>query len=93
MAINKTIICRCEGVRLDKILTAIESGAINTKELKLKTRVGMGVCQGKVCRPILEELIAEQTNKPIQMESKLTTNFPVRSIPLKQLAEQHGEDA
>ena len=71
---------------------AIELGATNTKELKLLSRVGMGVCQGKVCRPILEEFIAEQTNTQIQMESKLTSNVPVRSLTLKQLATD-GKDA
>ena len=90
--IENTIICRCEGVTLKHILQAIELGATNTKELKLMTRVGMGVCQGKVCRPMLEEFIAEQTNVHIEMESKLTTNVPVRSLTLRQLA-RHGKDA
>lgn len=85
------IICRCEGVKLKKILSAIESGATNTKELKLITRSGMGVCQGKVCRPILEELIADQTNQPIQQKSYLTNNYPVRSLTLSELA-RHRKD-
>jgi len=91
LTIKHTVICRCEGVKLEQILSTIQAGAKNTKELKLITRTGMGVCQGKVCRPLLEELIANQTGQPIQQKSKLTNNYPIRSLTLEELA-RHRKD-
>jgi NADPH-dependent 2,4-dienoyl-CoA reductase/sulfur reductase-like enzyme len=48
-----TTICRCEDVEW----AAIRDGDhFDARDAKLKTRCGMGVCQGKVCGPALEFL-------------------------------------
>lgn len=40
------LVCPCEGVRLDEVRT---SGASVLRDVKLATRLGMGLCQGRVC--------------------------------------------
>lgn len=48
------IVCRCEDVSLDDVLSCVdESDTIDIHEAKLRLRVGMGTCQGRVCGPLL----------------------------------------
>ena len=86
IGIKNTMICRCEEVMLSEITTAIEDGAKTTKEVKLRTRAGMGICQAKTCRPLLECAIAFHTNIEIPASSDLSTNNPVRPLTLAELA-------
>ncbi|MBV9123942.1 MAG: NAD(P)/FAD-dependent oxidoreductase, partial [Planctomycetes bacterium] len=50
-----TIICRCEDVPL----SAIEH-SLSGRDAKLQTRCGMGPCQGRVCGPILQQLLGAE---------------------------------
>lgn len=47
------IVCRCEEVSLHDIEAAVAAGYEAPELLKRATRVSMGACQGRVCRPIL----------------------------------------
>lgn len=45
-----TLICRCEEVSRGQVDHAVEElGARNSRDVKLFSRVGMGMCQGRVC--------------------------------------------
>lgn len=45
-----TLICRCEEVSRGQVDSAVkELGARNSRDVKLFSRVGMGMCQGRVC--------------------------------------------
>ena len=51
------VVCRCEAVRVRDLLMAQDAWAISSlRQLKLLTRAGMGLCQGRVCGPVLEAL-------------------------------------
>ncbi len=51
------VVCRCEAVRVGDLLGARDAWAIDSlRQLKLLTRAGMGICQGRVCGPLLEAL-------------------------------------
>ena len=80
-----TIICRCEEVTLNEICEHLSS-SLTSKEIKLKTRAGMGICQGKTCRPLIDRIVSKKTNTPIPDQSSLTSNFPIRPISLTDLA-------
>lgn len=59
---DDTVACRCEDVTvgdLREIATA--TGARGLRSLKLSTRAGLGVCQGRVCGHTMEELLNEAT--------------------------------
>lgn len=71
---------------LSEIIKSIENGTKTTKELKLKTRAGMGFCQGKTCRPLLEQIVFLHTNEPVPKSSRLSHNNPVRPVTLSELA-------
>lgn len=44
-----TLICRCENVTRAQIDTAINQGMRDLVSLKMRTRISMGDCQGKMC--------------------------------------------
>ncbi len=51
LADRDTIVCRCEDVSLGAL-----DPAWGSRQAKLMTRAGMGLCQGRVCGPALESL-------------------------------------
>lgn len=82
---KEMVICRCEEVRLEELEAAIEDGATTSQELKLKTRAGMGTCQGRICRLLLECLAEEQEEGLLTNASRLTIHYPVRPVYLGQI--------
>ena len=53
-----TIVCRCEEVSYGTLrVTAESSGSKSLRALKLSTRAGLGICQGRVCGRVVEELL------------------------------------
>lgn len=61
------MICRCEGITEEAILSAydriLQIGAIPTvKGLKNRTRVTMGICQGSFCTINIIELLKKKRN-------------------------------
>ena len=78
---DDVVICRCEEVTLRELQEAIARGAATSRQLKLETRVGMGYCQGRTCRPLVEQLVPEEPDS-----SSLTYRPPCRPITFGQLA-------
>lgn len=76
------IVCRCEEVRLRDIDEAFKNGVSTSRDIKMATRAGMGICQGRICRSILEEIIEETVEGVQSSSSKLTTHNPVRPVAL-----------
>ncbi len=66
-----TIICRCEEVTLGELLKTAQAHQCSSRELKLRTRAGMGYCGGRTCRSLIDA-IAYQT----------TDQVPTHSVPL-----------
>lgn len=85
-----TVICRCEGITLSDVLEIRSDFApAGLRELKLVTRLTMGMCQGRVCRVVVEAL-SEALGLPREAES-LPLRPPFRPTPLGQLAEEKSE--
>ena len=78
---DETILCRCENVTFGEARAAIakfEPREVN--RLKALARPGMGRCQGRVCGPVLAELLAATTGKPLDQVGKLRGQGPVKPI-------------
>jgi NAD(P)H-nitrite reductase large subunit len=85
------LICRCEEVALGEIEAAIDEGARTLDEVKRRTRAGMGLCQGKTCRRLVERILAEKTGqKPGDIQPS-THRPPVRPVELQALAAAEEE--
>ncbi|RXT06503.1 (2Fe-2S)-binding protein [Ammoniphilus sp. CFH 90114] len=80
-------ICRCEEVNYTSIMNAIQDGARTSKEIKLWTRAGMGICQGRTCRPLIDSLTSIHTKQPVPNFSHLTHQSPTRPIRLADLCQ------
>ena len=66
------IICRCETVTEGDILDAIRRPipAKTIDMVKLRTRAGMGRCQGGFCSPRVAELISNELGIPLDEITK-----------------------
>jgi bacterioferritin-associated ferredoxin len=86
LASPQTIVCRCEGVRLESITAALAAGGCSLGAVKKRTRAGMGRCQGRYCSPV----IASSLPVPGEMRipgALLAPRPPVKPVPIAEIAE------
>jgi NADPH-dependent 2,4-dienoyl-CoA reductase/sulfur reductase-like enzyme/NAD-dependent dihydropyrimidine dehydrogenase PreA subunit len=57
---DEAIICRCERITAGEIKAAIRKGVRDINQLKALTRVGMGACGSKTCRPMIWRIFQEE---------------------------------
>lgn len=55
LANAQTVICRCENVTLSQVDDAINQGIKDMTGIKVRTRLGMGDCQGKTCNSYCQD--------------------------------------
>lgn len=91
LANDDTIICRCEELTLGDIKSAIGKGTIEMNELKRLTRMGMGRCQGRMCAPAVQEIIARQTQTPAAEIQYLNQRPPIKLVSINVLESLPGE--
>jgi thioredoxin reductase len=78
---DDTIICRCEWVKAKQINEAINCGCRDINEMKKRTRVAMGLCQGGTCEGIVTEMM-RQKGIPLHEIGSLHIRPPASPIPL-----------
>ena len=79
------IICRCEEVSLKNLKDTAEKYQCSARELKLRTRAGMGFCGGRTCRPAVDKVIHQITNEIPTNDIPLKVQPPIRPISLHDL--------
>jgi len=93
LAKEDTMVCRCEEITLGEVKAALADGATDMKEVKRMTRMGMGNCQGRMCGPAMQEIIARERGLSPDRIGYLNPRPPVRPIPLGVLAGHRELDA
>lgn len=69
-----SMVCECEGVSLAEVKYAIdELNAKNIVDLRRRTRIGMGTCQGELCACRAAGLLAEAIEKPVKAKDDLAS--------------------
>lgn len=64
-SLDDAMVCECEGVSLGEVKYAIESLHVaNLVDLRRRTRVGMGTCQGELCSCRAAAILAESLGTP-----------------------------
>lgn len=86
IASAETIVCRCEDVRVADLDQALAAGIALPRGLKLRTRAGMGLCQGRTCSPAIQQRIADKAGLPIAEVPMPTVRVPLRPVPVSALA-------
>jgi len=56
---DDTIVCRCEEITAGQIRAVARAGCQGPNQAKAYLRAGMGPCQGRVCGPLVTDLMAE----------------------------------
>ena len=66
------VICRCETVSEAEIVEAIrrKPGARTVDGVKLRTRAGMGRCQGGFCMPRVIDILSRELGVPMETITK-----------------------
>lgn len=88
----KEIICRCEEITRDEIEAAIEDGAENLNEIKRFTRAGMGLCQGRSCRRLVERILSEKKGIPLSEIKPASYRQPVRPVRAEMMKENEVKE-
>ena len=82
-----SFVCRCEEILLEEVVAAITDGAQTVDDIKRRTRVGMGICQGIFCVPVIAALVAQATGVPVARVAGITARPPARPVMLEALAD------
>ena len=80
-------ICRCEGIKYSTLENALENGFTSMSELKLKTRVGMGPCQGRYCGQIVLDILKHNYGVQINESDFFTPRIPFMPLNIENLME------
>jgi D-hydroxyproline dehydrogenase subunit alpha len=87
-----TTICRCEEVTAQDLRGAIRAGCASIKAVKDWTRAGMGLCQGRMCRGMVAQLIAEETDLTPADIAFPHIRPPIKPVPIAALARSEVSD-
>ncbi len=88
---DQVILCRCEGVSLGQVKDAIKMfEPTSLRELKLVTRLSMGMCQGRVCRPIVERV--GETLFGTRDLMTLSSRVPIRPVRMGHFVRMANDD-
>ena len=74
------IICRCEEITLGEIKRAIREGARDVTGIKRRTRAGMGLCQGRTCEKLVQQILKEQLGEKAEKIGSSTSRPPVKPM-------------
>lgn len=71
-------VCRCEGVSWGQVQEAMVAfRPTSLRQLKLVTRWGMGMCQGRVCRPLMAATGLSDAESP---ERGVRVRIPIKPL-------------
>ncbi len=79
MTEQEIIVCRCEEVTYRELNETAVKYNCTARELKLRTRAGMGYCGGRTCRPLVDKL-TNSLDKENRKQITLKYQPPIRPI-------------
>jgi NAD(P)H-nitrite reductase large subunit len=83
---EQTVICRCEDVRMADIRKAMTDGFVTPGALRKACRCGLGNCQGRICSPIIRDILeAESRTEPGRIRAP-SVRPPIKAVRLGALA-------
>jgi thioredoxin reductase len=84
---DDTVLCRCESIKRGELQRALAENkhVLSADAAKLLTRVGMGLCQGRLCGDNVARVIAEARNVRPDEVGPFQAQAPVKPVPLATL--------
>jgi NADPH-dependent 2,4-dienoyl-CoA reductase/sulfur reductase-like enzyme len=85
---DDTILCRCESIKIRELKQALTENkhVLSADAAKLLTRVGMGLCQGRMCGDNVARVIAGARGVQPDEVGPFQAQAPVKPVPLATLA-------
>jgi NAD(P)H-nitrite reductase large subunit len=87
---DEVFVCRCEEVTRREILEAIAGGAVTVKGIKIRTEAGMGLCQGRICRRVVTQMLAQSGVSPAELYPP-TIRPPVRTALIREYINEEDD--
>ncbi|SFR55477.1 (2Fe-2S)-binding protein [Anaeromicropila populeti] len=81
------IVCRCEEITVGEIKQSIREGAKDITGVKRRVRAGMGLCQGRTCEKLVQQILCSELNICPEQTGRSTARPPVRPVTFGELAE------
>jgi len=85
-ALGDSIVCRCEDITMEELQALLAANKLTLAEIKLDSRMSMGLCQGTTCIPQVLQAIAQRTGKPINDLPAPRKKQPVKPVAMASLA-------
>ena len=79
---DAAVICRCEGVTMATLKQRVAQGFDTPTALKRSSRTGMGRCQGRICGPVIQEVLAALNPGVPIAGAKPALRSPVKNTPI-----------
>ncbi len=93
LADDSTLVCRCEEVTLAEVRAAASDAASSFYGAKIWTRVGMGRCQGRMCRMPVTLALAGATGASAEAIGYNRPRIPTRPVRLDYVLEALSADS
>jgi NAD(P)H-nitrite reductase large subunit len=81
------LVCRCEEVTAGEIKKAIAEGARDVTGVKRRVRAGMGLCQGRTCEKLVQQILCAKLGLAPDSVGYSSARPPVRPLTFGELAE------
>lgn len=84
---DETVICRCEEITMGDIRSRLNNDFTTMNGIKKATRCGMGNCQGRICGPILFDILSAYSHRQPKAIGCTSARAPVKTVALGALAQ------
>jgi NADPH-dependent 2,4-dienoyl-CoA reductase/sulfur reductase-like enzyme len=85
LASDEVVVCRCENVTAGQIRRSFAGGARDLRGAKLRTRVGMGMCQGRYCSSNVAAILAQAAGCSPEEMGTMSIRPPVIPVRTKNI--------
>lgn len=83
----ETLLCRCEEISVGRVREEAALGCRDLNRLKVRTRAGMGPCQGRMCGLSMAEVMADETGLEVDRIAFFRIRPPIKPVSLGEMAE------
>ncbi|GIN21809.1 MAG TPA: pyridine nucleotide-disulfide oxidoreductase [Bacillus bacterium] len=87
--LKEMVVCRCEEVTFGLLQETAEKHQCTARELKLRTRAGMGFCGGRTCRVSVDKMIASIVKEVSLSDIPLKYQPPIRPVTFRSVGDNH----
>ncbi len=85
------LVCRCEEVSVADVKRAIAEGARDVTGVKRRVRAGMGLCQGRTCEKLVQQILCAELGVSVAQTGSSSARPPIRPVTFGELAEGRCE--